>query len=141
MAKLKEEKMKEALKQYLTEGEEVKNVAFGVKQPPFIVILLLMLLAILPGVIATFLLTKNYIISLTNKRFLILQVKSMSNAEVKAIVEYDLSSMPEVKTSTGGLFTHFKVLDEQKPFAAKCHRAYSKTNRENAMAIAEGIKA
>lgn len=143
MAKLTDEAMKEAFRPHLQAGEEVKHVAFGVKQPNILLIVLLIFLAILPGMIAVFLLTKNYVIGLTDRRFLVLQVASMSNAKVKAIIEYDLPALPGMKvaTSTGGLFTHIAIEDAAKPFKAKFHRAFSKTNRESAMAIAAAIAA
>jgi hypothetical protein len=141
MAKLTDEAMKQAFQQYLQPGEEVRHVAFGVKQPNIFLIILLICLAILPGMIAVFLLTKNYVIGLTNKRFLVLQVPSMNDARAKAIIEYDLSALPGMKvaTSTGGIFTHIAIEDAAKPFKAKFHRAFSKTNRESAMAIAAAI--
>jgi hypothetical protein len=143
MAKLNEETMKAAFQPHLLEGEEVTHVAFGVKQPNILLIILLICLAILPGMIAVFLLTKNYVIGLTSKRFLVLQVASMSNAAVKTVIEYDRASLPGMKvaTSTGGLFTHIAIDDAAKPFKAKFHRAFSKTNRESAMAIAAAISA
>lgn len=141
MAKLTEERIVEAFKPHLEEGEELKHSAFGVKQPNIFIIMVLMLLAILPGVIATFLLTKNYLIGLTNKRFLVLRIKGIGNAEVKEITEYSLSDLPnlEVKTSTGALFTHIRINHPEKPFVAKFHRAFSKTNRPSAVAIAAAI--
>jgi hypothetical protein len=141
MAKLTDEAMKEAFKPHLLAGEEVQRVAFGVKQPNIGLIILLICLAVLPGMIAVFLLTKNYVIGLTDKRFIALQVASMSSAKVKAVLEYDLAALPGMKvaTSTGGIFTHIAIADLAKPFKAKFHRAFSKTNRESAMAIAAAI--
>ena len=57
------------------------------------------------------------------------------------MTEYDLSEFAEmnVKTSTGALFTHIRIDDEERPFVAKFHRAFSKNNRPHAMAIAEAI--
>ena len=65
----------------------------------------------------------------------------MTNAEVKEVTEYGLDEVKamDVKTSTGGLFTHIEVKNEDKPFKAKFHRAFSKPNRPSAMAIAEAI--
>lgn len=139
MARLKDEQMQEAVQNHLRAGETLEYVAFGVKQPNIGLIILLMLLGILPGIIATFLLTKNYILALTNQRFIALQVKSMSNAEVKSILEYDLNKLPPLKTKKGNIFTTFKISDSEKPFSAKCHRAFSKTNRENSVAISQAL--
>lgn len=141
MAKLTSEQVEDALKTHLQSGEELKHWAFGVKQPNILVILPLFALAILPGVIATQMLTKNYIVGLTDRRLIALQVKGITNAEVKEVIEYLLDNLrPEtVKASTGALFTHIKIDDEAKPFAAKFHRAFSKSNRPHAVAIAEAI--
>ncbi len=65
----------------------------------------------------------------------------MTNAEVKEVTEYGLDEVKtmDVKISTGGLFTHIEVKNEEKPFKAKFHRALAKFNRPSAMAIAEAI--
>jgi hypothetical protein len=136
MARLNDEKMKAAFAPYLEPGEQVTHVAFGVKQPNVLVMLL-------TGVIFSVLLTKNYVIGLTSRRFLVLQIKSMSNPAVKAAMRYDLAALgkAKVKTSTGPLFTHIRIDEPTQPFVAKFHRAYSSTNRPSAMAIATAISA
>ena len=141
MAKLTEEKIKGAFQPQLQDGEELTHWAFGVKQPNIFLIMFLFLLAILPGAIATALLTKNYLIGLTGRRFIILHIKGFSNAAPKEIIEYSLDELRNMKvhTSTGGIFTHIHIDDPNKPFKAKFHRAFSKTNRPHAMAIAEAI--
>jgi len=141
MAKLTDEKIQQAFQPQLQEGEQLTHWAFGVKQPSILLMLFLFMLAILPGVIAVALLTKNYLIGLTGKRFIVLQIKGFSNAAPKAITEYALEEVHNMKvaTSTGGLFTHITIEDANKPFKAKFHRAFSKTNRPHAMAIAEAI--
>ena len=141
MPKLNDETIQTAFQPHLKEGETLRQWAFGVKQPNLLLIILLIALAILPGLIAVFLLTRNYLIALTDKRLLVLQVKSMSNAQAKEIIEYDLNSLKKMKakTSTGALFTHINIRDNEKPFVAKFHRAFSKSNRPSAMAIAEAI--
>lgn len=141
MAKLTEEKIQDAFQPVLMPGEELKYVAFGIKQPNMLMIAGLISLAILPGVIAVAMLTKNYLIGLTNKRLIILQIKSAAKAEVKQIIEYRLDEIlsMDVATKTGSLFTTIKIKDEEKPCSMKMHRAFSKTNRPHAMAIAEAI--
>ncbi|MFQ5569652.1 MAG: hypothetical protein ACE5G0_08245 [Rhodothermales bacterium] len=141
MAKLNDERIQAAFQPYLQEGEELRYWAFGVKQPNIFLLILLIALAILPGIIAVFLLTKNYLIGLTDRRFLVLQIKGTSKATVKQITEYGLDEVRgmKVKTSTGGLFTHIRIDDAAKPFVAKFHRAFSKNNRPHAMAIGEAI--
>ena len=141
MAKLTEESVREAFKPHLRDGEELTHFALGVKQPNIGIIVLLVMLAVLPGIIGVFLLTKNYCIGLTNQRLIVLQVSSLGNLTVKGITEYSLEELAkmDIRTSTGGLFTHFNIKDAGKPFQAKFHRALAKFNRPNAMAIAEAI--
>jgi hypothetical protein len=141
MAKLKDEQIKAVFQDYLKEDEEIKYWAFGVKQPNFLLIVFLIALFILPGIIAVIFLTKNYIIALTDKRFIALQIKSISNAEVTKMQEYNLHELDRsnVKTSMGTLFTKIKIDDQVNPFAAKFHRAFSKNNRTHALAIGEAI--
>jgi len=141
MAKLNDERIQAAFQPYLNEGETLRYWAFGVKQPNMFLLIFLIALAVLPGIIAVFLLTKNYLIGLTDKRFLVLQIKGPGNAGVKQIMEYNLDEvrrMP-IKTSTGGLFTHIRIEDATRPFVAKFHRAFSKNNRPHAMAISEAL--
>ena len=141
MAKLTKEIVLEAFKPHLHEGEEVTHFALGVKQPNILLIVILVALAILPGLIAVILLTKNYCIGLTNKRLIVLQVASLGNLKVKGMTDYSLEELKgmDVKTATGGLFTHFTIKDPHRPFKAKFHRALADFNRPNAMAIAEAI--
>ncbi|VAW21658.1 hypothetical protein MNBD_ALPHA11-278 [hydrothermal vent metagenome] len=143
MPKLTDELVQETLSAHLQDGEALKHWAFGIKQPSILLMVPLFALAILPGVIATQMLTKNYLIGLTDKRLIVLQVKSMTNAELKALTEY---SNEELKASTvsfkaGKLFTHLGVESAEKPFKAKFHRMFSKGNREHAVAIGEAISA
>jgi hypothetical protein len=123
---------------YLEPGEQLKNVALGVKQPNFVLIVLLICLAVLPGVIAIQLLTRKYLVGLTDRRFIVLRFSGnpRRNVTIKEITDYRLSSMPQVIASTGPIFTHIRIVDPAKPFVAKFHRsAFGGTNRVNAMAI------
>lgn len=143
MAKLTDDRINEIFKPHLQGGETLKHWAFGIKQPSMVIILPLMALAIIPGVIATAMLTKNYLIGMTEKRFIVLQIKGMGNGEIKEMIEYQLAEFAgnPAKTSTGSLFTHITVEDEAKPFKAKFHRAFSKSNRPHAVAMAEALSA
>lgn len=143
MAKLTDELMQETLNTHLQEGETLQHWAFGIKQPNMLLMVPLFALAIVPGAIATQMLTKNYLVGLTNKRFIVLQVKSIANVELKALTEYALdefkanpSSYKPVK-----LFTHIIVENTEKPFTCKFHRMLSKDNRMHAEAIGEVISA
>jgi hypothetical protein len=143
MAKLTDDLMQQTLSAHLQNGETLRHWAFGIKQPSLLLMAPLFALAVLPGVIAMQMLTKNYLIGLTNKRLLVLQVKSIANVELKALSEYPLDSFKANPGSykAGKLFTHITIADAEKPFKAKFHRMFSKGNREHAVAIGEAISA
>ena len=136
MARFKDEPVKAALEAQLQPGEQLQYYAFGVKQPNMLLIVFLVLLAILPGLIAVALLTKEYVIGLTDRRLIVLRVGG--GVKVKEVSEYALTELRGVKTSTGSLFTHIEI-GGPAPFTAKFHRMGMKTNREQAMAIAAAL--
>ena len=124
---------------YLEPGEQLRNVAFGVKQPNMLLMLPLFALAILPGAIAVAMLTKEYVVGLTDRRFIVLRFKG-KNVGVQEVLDYRLDRhLPPVKASTGPVFTHIKIEDQAKPFVAKFHRMGMPGNREGAMAIAAAL--
>jgi len=125
-----------AFQPYLEAGEQLRYSAYGVKQPPIALIAGLTLLAILPGLIATALMTKEYVVGLTDRRLIVLRFKGKA-IKVEEVMEYSLDPLPPAKTSTGSLFTHIAIADPAKPFVAKFHRLGMEGNREAAMAIAE----
>lgn len=133
MARFKTEDVKAALTAQLAPGENLQHWAYGVKQPNMLLIVLLMCLGILPGVIATALLTKEYVVGLTDRRFIVLRVNG--KMQVQEVLEYQLSTLGGVKASTGALFTHIRIDDPQKPFIAKFHRMGMTDNREHTMAM------
>jgi TPR repeat protein len=121
---------------YLEPGEQLKYIAYGVKQPNIILIVIFNLMFIIPGILLVMLGTKQYMVGLTDRRFIILP---FSNGIIKLleVVAYRLNSLAPVIASTGPLFTHIKILDPSKRFVAKFHRhAFAGQNREFAMAIA-----
>ena len=129
-----------AFQPHLAEGEQITHYAYGVKQPPIWLIIILMCLAILPGIIAVALLTKEYIVALTGSRFLVIRF-SGGKVNVKEFIEYQLGEIRDVKTSKGAIFTVIKIKDEVKPFTAKFHRMGMKENREHSQAIADALAA
>jgi hypothetical protein len=117
---------------YLEPGEQLRNIAFGVKQPNIFVI------ALTGGLIAA-LLTKEYVVGLTDRRLIVLRFKG-KNVQVQEVLDYRLNGqLPPVKSSTGPVFTHIKIEDQAKPFVAKFHRMGMPGNREGAMAIAAAL--
>lgn len=138
MARYKDDVVKAALQPHLHPGEELEHWAYGVKQPPLALIIGLTVLALLPGLIATAILTKEYIVGTTRDRLIVCRV-SGGKATVKEVREFALGAMPPVKTSTGALFTHIRIEDPKNPFVAKFHRAGMKDNKAHAAAIAAAI--
>lgn len=127
-----------AFQPYLQPGEQIRNIAFGVKQPSMWAMAPLFVLAILPGAIATALLTKEYLVALTDRRLIVLHFKS-SKIQVQEVFEYALHNHPPVQASTGSVFTHIRIDDPARPFVAKFHRMGMPGNREQAMAIAAAL--
>jgi hypothetical protein len=133
MARFKDEKVQEAFLPHLQPGEQLRHWAFGVKQPHLVMIILLIALAVLPGLIAIMLLTKQYIVGLTDRRFIVLKFKG--NLKVTEVTEYSLSPKPKASGSTGPIFTHIKIDDAARPFVAKFHRMGMTSNREHSQAM------
>ena len=134
MARFKDEAMVQgAFSPHLQPGERVLYTAYGVKQPNIFLIMLL-----LGGVLA-WLLTKEYVVALTDRgRFLVLRFSGKLN--VKEVLEYHIGNVQGAKVKTGPLFTYITIKDPQKPFSAKFHRMGTKWNRAHAMAIAQSLE-
>lgn len=130
MARFKDAEVTAAIQPHLQPGEQLRHWAYGVKQPP------LFLIIILTPLVVAFL-TREYVAALTDRRLLVLRVRR--KLEVEEVTEYPLDKLPPAQTSTGALFTHIKIVDASKPFVAKFHRAGMPRNREHAMAIAAAL--
>jgi hypothetical protein len=130
--------MQAALQAQLEPGETLQHWAFGVKQPNLALIIFLYCLAFLPGIIAVAVLTREYVIGLTDRRFIVLRFTG-NQINVGEVQSWRLDALPPVETSTGSLFTHIKVRDPAKTFVAKFHRLGTPDNRPQAMAIAEAL--
>ena len=143
MAIRTDEEIKALFSDYLEPGELLLHTAYGVKQPHLLPILGLCLLAILPGILAIHFLIKNYFIGLTGRRFIVLQVKGVASSKITRVVAFnrnDLTSA-DIKTSENAIFTNIKLIMGEETFIAKFHRAFSKSNRPNASAIARELQA
>jgi len=143
MARFKDDqKVIDAFTPHLPAGETVLHYAYGVKQPNIFLMIVLFLLAILPGAIAVAILTKEYIVATTQRRFVVIRF-SGGKIDVKEVLEYPLDQLrgKGVKTSKGSLFTHITIADPQKPFVAKFHRLGMKQNKPHAEAIADTLQA
>jgi hypothetical protein len=135
MAVYKDEQMMSIFGPQLQPGEQLVHWAYGVKQPH--ILLIILFIATIGGIIAVTLMTKNYLVGMTNMgRFIVLQ---MSGKNVKQSHFYQLGQTTGVKTSTGALFTHIKI-EGPTPFVAKFHRMGMKQNREHSMAMAAALE-
>jgi hypothetical protein len=138
LAKFSEDNLRNAVQPHLQPGEQVQYVAYGVKQPNILLLVLLL------GGLLGALLTKHYVIALTDRRLIVVQVKGgifSIDLGAKAVTSYafaELAGVP-IKTSTGALFTHIRI-DAPTPFVAKFHRLASKTNREHAVGITQALE-
>ena len=129
----KDEDMPAIFQPYLQPGEQLVNWAYGVKQPH---ILLIALFTLTLGIL-TAILTKHYVVGMTNLgRFIVLE---MSGKTVKAVQPYQLGQVSGVKTSVGALFTHINIAGPV-PFVAKFHRMGMKQNREHSQAMAAALQ-
>jgi hypothetical protein len=126
-----------AFQPFLAPREQIKHWAYGVKQPPILLIILLCLLAVLPGAIAVALLTKEYVIGLTDRRLIVLRFSG--KLKVKEVLEYNLPRCRRARPLLADSSRTSKSLARNAPFIAKFHRLGMKQNREHAMAIAAAI--
>jgi hypothetical protein len=139
LAKFSEDNLRNAIQPHLQPGEQVQYVAYGVKQPNILLLVLLL------GGLLGALLTKHYVIALTDRRLIVVQVKGgvfSIDLGAKAVASYafaELAGLP-IKTSTGAIFTHIRI-DAPTPFVAKFHRLASKTNRDHAVGITQALQA
>lgn len=140
MARSKDPIIRDAFAPHLQPGETLQSWAYGVKQPSLLLLIPLFCLAILPGAIAAQLLTKHFLLGLTDRRVLALRVKG-GKYEVQEVTEYGLDERLDVKASSGAVFAHVAVEDEARPFKAKFHRAFAPDNREHAVAAAQALGA
>jgi len=97
-------------------------------------------LGIVPGAVAVAVLTKEYLVGLTDRRVVVLRVKG-GKADVQEVTEYTVGERLPVTTTNGSLFAWVTVDDAARPFKAKFHRAGYPNNRENALAAAAALGA
>ena len=126
MARYNDTNVPAAVQPHLQPGEVLRHYAFGVKPPHLMVMILV-------GPLIAALMTRNYIVALTNRRLLVLQFKG--NLNVTQVTEYALDQLPSVTGSVGLIFTKMRIEDTGKPFAAKFHRMGMPNNRMHSTAI------
>ncbi len=143
MPKITDAMMHYNMSQHLETGETLQHWAFGVKQPSILIMLPLFALAILPGILVTQRLTKNYLVGLTDKRLIVLKIKGITNAQLLEKHAYALADFKHspAQFKQGPLFSYITIDMPDQPFSAKFHRMMSKDNRRHAEAIGTAISA
>jgi hypothetical protein len=131
MARYNDENVPAAIRYYLKRGEVLHHYAFGVKQPTVLLMLL--------GPAVTRMLTRHYIVALTNRRLLVLEFTG--DLKINNVTEYGLDALPEATGSVGMIFTKLRINDQNRPFTAKFHRMGMPNNRMHSMAILEMLTA
>src|SRR6187200_1527973 len=114
MSKIDDQTVPAALSQHLQPGEQLLNYAYGVKQPN--IGLIILFYATIGGALFVALMTKHYVIGLTNRRLLVVSVKPgfFTRCHLDRVVEvFDFSlhevGQMKVKTSGGMLFYDMKI--------------------------------
>lgn len=139
MAKLDADSIPRIFAPHLEVGEELEHFAYGIRQPHFAVVALLLCLAVLPGLLIVAYLTRGYLVGKTSRRIVVLEVSG--KGEVRRTIEYALDEFhgARVETSSGANLTRVRVDIPDKAFAAKFHRAFAPFNRAGALAIAAAV--
>jgi hypothetical protein len=139
MAKFGDERIRAAVQPYLEPGEQIQYTSRGVQQPNFVLLILMVLFGLVAGLIAFGLLTKNYVMVLTNRRALIIRFSGA--LKFREFIEYRPGAIPPLTVSQGMIFAVMRISDPAGAMKIKFHRAGMQNNRENAVAIANALGA
>jgi hypothetical protein len=147
MARVTADELRAMAQPHLPPGEAVRHAAYGVRQPHIVLIVLFLLFGILPGLLLVHFRTRHYVLALGQRTLAVIQVKPAFwklRLEPKSVKSLRLVPLDGLRgtggtTSTGGLFTHIAFGRKPDDFKAKFHRAFSKDNRAEAMAIGAAV--
>jgi hypothetical protein len=141
MSKIDDQTVPAALARHLQPGEQLRHWAYGVKQ--LNIGLILLFYVTIGGALAVALMTKHYVIGLTDRRLLVVRVKAgfFTRCHLDQVVEvfdFPLHEIPrmKVKSSSGMLFSHFRIEAPNRTWVAKFHRMGMSRNHEQCAAIA-----
>lgn len=137
MAKITDERIAAAIQPFLEPGEQIQTNAYGFHQMSMWIMIPLILVALLPAFIAQALLTKYYMVVLTNRRILFFHCDN--KLKVKEIIEYRPGAMPPVNVSSGMVFAVLKIADTRGAMRIKFHRSGMANNREKAVIIGNAM--
>lgn len=139
MARLTQQQIATAVQPFLEPGEQVLYCAYGIQQPSWLLIAPLVILAILPGLITQALLSKYYMVVLTNRRGLL--VHCAGKLKPREIIEYRPGAIPPVTVSQGPFSTVMRITDPLGAIRIRFYRAAVANNREQAAAIGNALAA
>jgi hypothetical protein len=136
----------QSVQPHLLLGEQVKHFGYGVEQPVlWLTVLLYVVLLGVPGYFVVGLLTRHYVLALTDARLLVVRVKgglfeiSFEPTEVKAYLFEELAALP-IEAAVGSKTVRLQIGDPlAKPLIVRFHRAASPGNRTNTVAIATAL--
>ncbi len=137
MAKLTQETIAGVIQPFLEPGEQIHTSAYGAQQPSMLLVIPMLLLGLLPGLIASAMLTRYFIFALTDRRVLLLTCTS--NRRVREVREFRPGNIPQVGLKQGKLFSTIQLNGPAGSFRIKFHRANMENNRENAVAIGSAL--
>ena len=137
--KTRDEIFADTMRPLLRAGETLQCVAYGVKTPPILLIILLMVIGVIPGVIIGQMLTKYFLVALTDQRVIVARAKGIVQTE--GHFDYPLGKVGgKVTLKEGWMFTHIAIEHPELPWKAKFHRSGSPNNKASALAIAAALQ-
>jgi len=146
VANLSDETFYQAVQPHLAVGEQVRHFGYGLERPPAWLALLLVLgLAVLPGLALVALLTKHYVVALTDRRLIVVRLKGgllridFDTKAVRAYTPAELAALPLQVTLRRG-FTEICIADSRAPLRATFPRRVSRGNGPNMAAIGAALQ-
>ncbi len=141
MSTIDDQTVPAAIARHLQPGEQLRHWAYGVKQPN--IGLILLFYATIGGALAVAFMTKHYVIGLTDRRLVVISLKPgfFTRCHLDRVVEvfdFPLHALPQMKvtSSSGMLFSHFRIEAPNRTWVAKFHRMGMSRNHEQCAAIA-----
>ena len=133
LARYKDPVATSAFAAHLRSDETLQSWAYGLKQPPMPVMLLL-------GPIAHALLKKEYLIGLTSQRVILLRVKG-KKAEVVEVTDYELDRAHSVTVESLTSWDRVVIEDAARPFDATFNPLSAPDNLGRVHRIVAALKA
>ena len=118
MSKFNDQTVVAAFQPYLQSEEFLGNAAYCIKRPPELIGCLISLLGMLPDILFRSLLSKYYVVGLTNRRLIVLRLASRFGGNIRAaeVLAYSLDQLPEIQANFGAFATGLVIKDPARPF-------------------------